>query len=488
MNRYGFRGSAVFLVWAGLCAAILFSSDAYLRTVWARELSSALDRAETAAELTEQTLLRTADGLISVLEMVRARTELDARGDDDAAAVIDRRLDDIVAGQRFGVRAASFVERDGTVSWTLRGQPVGTSITDREVYRRVVTEGETFVMSSPVASRTSGYWISLAGQRLEDADGRAAGMAVVAFDPLHLGRLLGTVAGRSGRILLVRHRSNGQIHAASHDPNGRLSRLAVPNHPVVNAARLAPEGRLAYGSPTNGRQVLTAYRHVGADFIAQASFDTNSELLAPYREIARPVLGAAGLFVVGSFIMALAWRRNFQLRRRLEELATLDPLTGLHNRRALEQIFARLLLKPERDLQRFACLLFDIDHFKSINDHFGHAAGDEVLRRVAGLLRAEVRDGDIVCRWGGEELLVLLAGCCHDRAMARAEALRAAIGCLDQGAALRFRPVTASVGVACFPQDGATLAAVVSAADEAMYRAKRGGRNRVAMVEPALAA
>ena len=331
---------------------------------------------------------------------------------------------------------------------------------------------------------------------MADHTGATVGMALVAFDPMFLGRLLATVAGRDGRILLVRHRANGQIHAASHDSDGRLSRIAVPDHPLVAAARLSASGTLAYASPTDGREVLTAYRNVGTDLIAQASFNSDSELLAPYKRIARPVQGAAALFVIGSLIMALAWCRNGQLRRRLEVQASLDPLTGLHNRRALELRMSQLLAAPPGDVQRFACLLFDIDHFKSINDRYGHAAGDTVLRKVAGLLRAEVRGGDIVCRWGGEEMLVILAGCSRPQALQRAEALRAAISGLDHrnapGQAALAEPmpqqVTASVGVACFPQDGATLAAIVGAADAAMYRAKRGGRNQVAMVEPAWAA
>jgi len=493
VNTTRVRRTRIILVWALLCCVVSGGTAAYLQKVWSHEMASAFSRADTAAELTEQALLRAADGLYSVLDMVRARTELAQRGQEGAAAVIDQRLADIVANQRFGVRGASLADGDGIIRWTVGGQPIGASVVHREVYGRIMVEGQAFFIAAPVESRTTGRWISLAGQRLDAGNGEVGGMALVALDPLHLGRLLSTMVGQSGRVLLVRHRSNGQVLAASHDATGTMSRVAMPDHPVVIAARDAAEGRLAYGSPINGRAVLTAWRRVGVDFIAQASFNRDTELLAPYRRIARPVLGAAALLLIGSLILALAWDRNMRLRARLEELAGLDPLTGLCNRRALEERMALMLQGPGRRGTRFACLLFDIDHFKRINDRFGHAAGDEVLCRIAALLRGEVRGSDIVCRWGGEEMLVILVGCSREQAMLRAEALRAAIGRLDMDGVggtgpFQMGPVTASVGVACYPQDGSSVFTVVCAADAAMYRAKRAGRNQVAMGEGAMAA
>ena len=487
MTRLRRPGMMIFLTWALLCGLVCACSAAYLRVVWSVEESAAYRSAETAAELAEQTLLRTTEGLTAVLDMVSARMVLSEEHDELGAALIDRGLSNIVRNQSHGVRGASFVDAEGIIRWTLAGQPVGTSVVNREVYGRVIVQGETFAMTSPVASRRNGYWISLAGRRMDGPQEALRGMALVAFDPLHLGRLLGMVAAREGRVLLVRHRADGQIHAASHDPDGRLSRAAAREHPVVSGSRLADAGRVGYRSPVDGRVVLTAWRNVGADFIAQASFNQSSEVVAPFRRIAAPVLAATALFVFGSLVMAVAWDRNAHLRRRLEELATRDPLTGLHNRRALEQRVVRLLEAPGA-VPAFACLLFDIDHFKGINDHYGHAAGDEVLCRVAAVMAAEIRGSDIVCRWGGEEMLVILAGCPRDRALVRAEALRAAIGALAPCGPHPAGRITASVGVACYPPDGKTLSAVVSEADAAMYRAKRAGRNRVATVEAALAA
>ena len=126
MNRLHWHAVAILVAWASLCTVICIGCAGYLRTVWEHERSAALAQAETAAELTEQALLRTADGLMSVLEMVHARMELALRGDADAATVIDQRMDEIIGPQRFGVRAASFVDPEGIIRWTLRGQPVGT--------------------------------------------------------------------------------------------------------------------------------------------------------------------------------------------------------------------------------------------------------------------------------------------------------------------------------------------------------------------------
>lgn len=482
------RRTLILLAWALLCGGVVAACARHLHLSWEREMASTRAQAEGAVELALQALLRRTDGLNSVLDIARARVEMMLEGNENAVAVLDHRLNTMIDSHRFGLRGIAYVGNDGIVRWSLATDLLGKSIAGREVYRRIILDGEEAAVSAPVASMTSGYWISLRGQRLQLPSGETRGMVVVAFDPLYLGRMLAAVAGRPGRVLLIRHWSDGQIHAVSRDPDGRLSRAAVPDHPVVRAAQAQPQGWLEYPSPTDGRALLTAYRTVGRDFIVQASFNRDSELLAPHLLIARPVIGATLLFILGSLLVALGWERNRRLRRRLEAWASLDPLTGLHNRRSLEQRMRPLLAGAAGEDRRFACLLFDIDHFKSINDRYGHAAGDQVLQEVAQLLRAEVRAGDIICRWGGEEMLVVLADCGREQALQRAEGLRRAIERLYANGQRAVEGVTASVGVACFPGDGATLAAMASVADEAMYRAKREGRNRVAGVELALAA
>jgi diguanylate cyclase (GGDEF)-like protein len=183
------------------------------------------------------------------------------------------------------------------------------------------------------------------------------------------------------------------------------------------------------------------------------------------------------------------------LRRRVQRLlahtlalSSTDPLTGLANRRSLVEQAPRIWRQARRDGQRVAVLVLDLDHFKRLNDAFGHAAGDAVLRSVAAALSATVRPADVLARTGGEELVVL--GLVADPSEARhlAERLRKAVaGC---SAALQ-RPVTVSIGVALTrpgygedPTDA--LWRLVDRADAAMYEAKQNGRDQVVVARAAV--
>lgn len=168
------------------------------------------------------------------------------------------------------------------------------------------------------------------------------------------------------------------------------------------------------------------------------------------------------------------------LARRLRTEATRDPLTGLCNRRRLEHIAKREISFGQRDGHAVGLILLDLDHFKRMNDTFGHAAGDVVLRTVADLLQSRIRVYDVACRYGGEELVVVAPGESAAGAARLAEYLRTAIEALDVGfEGARLPRFTASFGVSSFPEHGWDLDSVLGAADRALYRAKEQGRNRV---------
>jgi|GEM_PF-2364546 len=168
----------------------------------------------------------------------------------------------------------------------------------------------------------------------------------------------------------------------------------------------------------------------------------------------------------------------------LQEQAIRDPLTGLYNRRYLDETLPRELQRAERAGQSVGVIMLDIDHFKRINDTYGHNVGDMLLRAVGAFLRHNTRGADIVCRYGGEEFTLVLPGASSENACHRAEELRAGIQALavkHNGQALET--VTASLGIAIFRTHGTTAEALVSAADEALYQAKHSGRNRVVMAD-----
>ncbi len=185
------------------------------------------------------------------------------------------------------------------------------------------------------------------------------------------------------------------------------------------------------------------------------------------------------LAVVASEQISLALA-NLGLRDRLKEQSILDPLTGLFNRRYMQESFERERARHQERRRVFGVLMADIDHFKQFNDKFGHEAGDHVLREIAGSLRRTLRPGDILCRYGGEELVVLLPEADLAQSLSCAEHCRQAV----EGLELQFRgqrlgQVTLSLGVAAYPADGDDIEALVKRADALLYEAKRSGRNRV---------
>jgi diguanylate cyclase (GGDEF)-like protein len=177
---------------------------------------------------------------------------------------------------------------------------------------------------------------------------------------------------------------------------------------------------------------------------------------------------------------------NVKLREALRQQSIRDPLTGLFNRRYMEETLVRELRRAQRTGQEVTVLLLDIDHFKHFNDTFGHPAGDELLKGVSAALQSGVRAEDVVCRFGGEEFVIILFGAGCDVGQMRAEGFRECIKRLDvryQGAALGT--VSVSIGIAGFPTDGSESGSLIDAADRALYHAKAGGRDRVELARDA---
>lgn len=170
-----------------------------------------------------------------------------------------------------------------------------------------------------------------------------------------------------------------------------------------------------------------------------------------------------------------------KLHAEMKELASHDGLTGLYNWRAFYEHAGQMLKTAHRKQEKTTLLMLDLDHFKRVNDDFGHAEGDRVLQAVASTLRATARENDIVARHGGEEFVIAALGLNEDEGMIAAERLRAAIAAIEN----MKRPITTSIGVATLPpqtqkQDPArVLATLLDQADQALYAAKRNGRNQV---------
>ncbi len=175
---------------------------------------------------------------------------------------------------------------------------------------------------------------------------------------------------------------------------------------------------------------------------------------------------------------------NRILQRQLQEQANRDPLTGLFNRRYLDATMERELARCQRESQPLSLLVMDIDHFKRINDEHGHPAGDEVLRQVAQLLAGRARSSDVVCRYGGEEYVVLLPNMTAHTALVRAEEYRSQLQAMGISFEDKTLRTTLSIGMASFPKHGNTVHELIRLADAALYQAKQTGRNRVVEATP----
>jgi diguanylate cyclase (GGDEF)-like protein len=163
-----------------------------------------------------------------------------------------------------------------------------------------------------------------------------------------------------------------------------------------------------------------------------------------------------------------------RMRAHLEAIVLTDPLSGCFNRRGLNQLAEREVSRAVRRKLQIAVLAIDVDHFKAINDEFGHLTGDEVIREVGALLRETAREVDVVARVGGEEFCVLLPNTPAIGARLPAERVRSAIANMNGPI-----PITVSIGVSSFPEDAHMSRELFERADQALYEAKRRGRNRV---------
>ncbi|MBF6604806.1 MAG: GGDEF domain-containing protein [Chloroflexi bacterium] len=230
------------------------------------------------------------------------------------------------------------------------------------------------------------------------------------------------------------------------------------------AARIARRVRDVYGlRHTIEAPLVTSSGTVGAIVLSRRSED--------------PWTGSAGRILAGAAVEASAALERAYSHRAAEARASTDALTGLPNRRYFDE-FCGLLARRRRADDVLGVLMIDIDHFKRLNDTYGHATGDEVLRSVAGAIAAAVRTDDVPARFGGEEFAILLRDPSPSIAAEVGERVRTAVAELDLDL-LHGSRVTVSVGVAVSVAPAEPIDEVIAAADRALYAAKRAGRNRV---------
>lgn len=269
-----------------------------------------------------------------------------------------------------------------------------------------------------------------------------------------------------------------------HDVHGRV----IANSLVLALANAACARALLIRIE---QPLRTAYWFTGASFaVVTAMFLVRALMvfLAPahtYGLYSQTPVNPVTLFIASIAQMCLAFglvlMLNYRLASDLQKLASSDALTGALNRRSLEREAERLLARCTRTGDTLAIMMIDVDHFKSINDRYGHPVGDEVLRRLAAVAQKTIRSDDYFARYGGEEFCILLPSTIEKDAWILADRLRQIYAATVMEFGNEILHSTISIGVSDSIHAGLGFNSLVAAADQAMYRAKQEGRNRVVM-------
>jgi diguanylate cyclase (GGDEF)-like protein len=311
--------------------------------------------------------------------------------------------------------------------------------------------------------------------RVMDYDGNFIGAAGVGLTLDALAHAIDSMQQRFNRRIYFVNEKGEIINSTK---NGALTRTSIHQLPGIEAIakqiinKSTTPTQLEYTNNTG--TVMLSSRFIPEFQWYLVVEQTETSDVAPIRKVfLGNIVISAGVTLLVLLISLYSVNRY---KRRLENVAATDPLTGLLNRHALELIYDQAVHEAKRSQKPISMILLDIDNFKSINDNYGHLAGDQVILQVARMLGNHLRDGDVLCRWGGEEYLILLKNTALNPAAGVAEKLRR--GLEEEKFQLHGNPITGSFGVAEF-KEGETLVHFFARADKALYKAKSAGRNRV---------
>ncbi|MDP9784227.1 sensor domain-containing diguanylate cyclase [Pseudomonas fluorescens] len=364
-------------------------------------------------------------------------------------------------------------------------EPRKGNYADREYFQSHVQDPSLDMMiSRPFRSRSHAQeWRISFSRRLNDERGEFMGVAEAAMRLNYFNQLFRSLnIGHGGTVNLV---SRDGVLLAQEPPLAKdLTGKDFSNRP--NFVRILREGNGSFTSVSGQDQTtrLYTFSQVGnLPLIVVVALSTQ-EVFASWQRTALLVSGATGALCIG--LLWLTWLLRRELRRRhaaereLAQLASVDSLTGLANRRTLDETLQQEWLRAQRSGQPLSVMMIDADHFKAFNDRHGHQGGDEALRTLARLISRHVRrPADLAARYGGEEFSVVLPETTTAGAFTMAQSIREAVEQLPP-ALDGDDPMTVSIGIATWAQGPyGELEQLMFAADKALYQAKASGRNRV---------
>ncbi|NWC91908.1 MULTISPECIES: sensor domain-containing diguanylate cyclase [unclassified Pseudomonas] len=331
-------------------------------------------------------------------------------------------------------------------------------------------------------------WRIAFSRRVPGPGGEFAGVAVATMRLAYFDQLFNSLTIGSGSTINLLN-NDGILLAQQPLLESNLINKDLSARP--NFKRMLREGSGSFSgvSAINGSRRLYTFTSVGALPLIVVVALSSDDVFAAWKRATLLISGATGVLCVG--LLWLTWMLRLELRRRyraekvLSELASTDALTGLANRRTLDQRLRLEWERAQRSGEPLALLMIDVDHFKAFNDRHGHQGGDEALRNVARVIGGNIRrPADLAARYGGEEFAVILPDTDDDGASIIAEHIRSAVEHLPpaDGDALS---VTVSIGVSTWDKHSrSSREALLLNADRALYEAKHSGRNRIVHSQP----
>ena len=363
--------------------------------------------------------------------------------------------------------------------WTGRGAT--PNITDREYYRYHAAQTvSTLYLGPPQSSKVhEGAWFFAMSEALRDPQGKIEYVLVALIDVEVFRKHLDVrmAVPESSQVLLT---PDGDVYARTPDHKDHVGKKVSRSVEFEKLTLSTPATTLLLTSQLDGKDRIASFRRLASYPVIAGGTVPVDQLLRGWK---RHLLIIAVVWVaLASAIVLLAQRAHAQYHRQTE-LATIDSLTGMFNRRSIIAR-ANALERSTADSGTMAIMMIDVDHFKSINDDFGHAVGDEILKRISKILRTQIRATDFVGRYGGEEFLVLMPDTGYEGALKVAEKLRSSVA----SSIFQPRAVSISIGIATTTAaaetgDMSPLDHTLKRADEALYKAKDAGRNCIRLAD-----
>lgn len=440
--------------------------------------------------ISDETLPLTSDNVYSEIEQDLLRSVLIAslmahdtflrdwtlEGENDPASIL-RYLGEIQ--NKYDTTTAFFVSEhsrhyyhpDGIQGTVERGEPLD------EWYFRVRAMKDRYEINVDHDTADPEQLTIFVNYRVQDYDGDYIGATGIGLSVDSVVDLIETYEQRYGRrIFFVDRHGHIRLRGASYAGPERIREH--PGLQTVATKILSSSNATARYTDADGRTVHVNSRLI-PEFdwyliVEQSRSDTNSRILnALFLNVVIALLFAA-------IVLVTAWFTVRGYHGRLEEMATRDELSGAASRQVFSSLFEQAVHLTRRSGKPVALIALDIDNFKRINDGYGHAAGDAIIRMLAGIIDEQIRDADTLCRWGGDEFLILLSDCSLDDAVTIAEKIQAAMAARTVRHGDHELAVTVSAGVTRHNQHE-DLSALVARADAALYRSKHDGRNRVTL-------